>query len=170
MKINISEGPTWLICAGQLPCTENKLQYHNKTNVYTNLDSITHSPFHSTHTPLYISLLIMFKNSTSFCRILLLLVETTCSNVKALGRQAIPATVAVPVFKPLPAQPQSPTTVLQLTDYTLSIQGRDWKDSREGQLRPVRAGCSSRQLSWGKSISMMCPTGRERVGQWVVLA
>ena len=33
------------------PCTKKKLQYHNKTkNVYTTLDSITHSPFHSTHT------------------------------------------------------------------------------------------------------------------------
>ena len=44
---------------------KKKLQYHKETkNVYTNLEYITHSPFHSTHTPFfYISLLTTFTNS-----------------------------------------------------------------------------------------------------------
>ena len=38
------------------PCSKKKLQYHNKTKiVYTNLDSITHSPFHSRHTHHFIT-------------------------------------------------------------------------------------------------------------------
>ena len=74
------------------PCTKKQLQYHNKPkNVYTNLDSITHSPFHSTCTHHFFFLHFVANNVQKFHKLLqdsfvTSLVENNCSHFKALGR------------------------------------------------------------------------------------